>query len=105
MCAARVYCVRYCIVLYIRLLWAQQIYDGSKFSLVDEATTSEGPPQQQQEQTQQTEQQPQAQPQQSQQAHGTRLLMQLRAESNEERHAQMWLQAFGSEWVGRPPNE
>lgn len=51
----------------------QQIYDGSKFSLVVDEPPGVGG--------------------------GTRLVMQLRAESDEERHAQLWLQAFGAEWT------
>jgi hypothetical protein len=55
------------------LVALQQIYDSSKFSLlVDGSEAGEG---------------------------GTQLVMQLRAETDEERHAQMWVQAFGSEWA------
>ena len=51
----------------------QQIYDSSKFSLLaDGSEVGKG---------------------------GTQLVMQLRAETDEERHAQMWVQAFGSEWA------
>lgn len=34
---------------------------------------------------------------------GTRLIMQLRTESDEERHAQMWVRAFKSEWAMDEP--
>ena len=47
-----------------------QIYDGCKFSVVDEAG-------------------------------GTKLVMQLKCESGEERHAHLWLAAFAAEWTGQ----
>lgn len=47
-----------------------QIYDGCKFSVVDEAE-------------------------------GTKLVMQLKCESGEERHAHLWLAAFAAEWTGQ----
>ena len=34
-------------------------------------------------------------------AEGTKLVMQLKCESGEERHAHLWLAAFAAEWTGQ----